>query len=266
MVSSFYSNNEKKQRKFVKENKMRELNQEEQQQVVDSQTSFELAKDIKAENLRKLATRVVNKLSTELIPPALPKSFNQNFTALQYTPLQLLTNIIKAGQLTNLFDEVKTLPDSILNKKQKLIRNDLNDNGFKSIMNENIAEAAPSGDEAIAQTVVETMGGYQNQEEVFDMMQKANKEFKRISQAGYSFALERERKKKGRKLLTEEEKAAKASQNKERKMMGKDDKDVKGALYPKKETPSQKFVKEIDEEEKKAATKISKAFKNYKRK
>lgn len=260
MVSSFYSNNEKKQRKFVKENKMRELNQEEQQQVVDSQTSFELAQDAKANNLSKLASRVVDKIGSEIIPKS------QNFTALQYTPLQLLTNIIKTGQLTNLFEEVKALPNSILNRKQRLIRNDLNDEGFKSIMNENIAEAAPSGDEAIAQTVVETMGGYQNQEEVFDMMQKANKEFKRISQSGYSFALGREREKRGRKLLTEEEKAARASQNKERKMMGKDDKDVKGALYSKKPTPSEEFLKEAFEEEKKAATKISKAFKNYKRK
>ena len=146
MVSSslFYSNNERKQRKYIKENKIRELNQEDQQQVVDSQTTFELAKDTKAENLSKLATRVVNKLGTSLIPP------NQNFTALQYTPLQLLTNIIKAGQLTNLFTEIKELPDDVLNNKQKLIRDNLNDPKFKSLMNENIAESAPLGNETIA--------------------------------------------------------------------------------------------------------------------
>lgn len=260
MVSSFYSNNETKQRKYIKENKIREINQEEQQQVVDDEISFKLGEDKKASKLSKLASRVVDKISSEIIPQ------KTDFTALQYTPLQLLTNIIKKGQLTNLFDEVKALPDSILNKKQKLIRNDLNDDGFKSIMNENIAEATPSGDDAIAKTVLETMGGYQNQEEVFDMMQKANKEFKRISQAGYSFTLGREREKKGRKLLTEEEKAARASQNKERKMMGKDDKDVKGSLYSKKQTPSKVALKEMEDEEKAAATKISKAFRSYKKK
>jgi hypothetical protein len=226
MVSSFYSNNEIKQRKFVKENKMRELNQEEQQQVVDSQTSFELAQDAKANNLSKLATRVVNKIGSEIIPKS------QNFSALQYTPLQLLTNIIKTGQLTNLFNEVKALPDSILNRKQKLIRNDLNDDGFKSIMNENIAESAPLGDEAVAKTVLETMGGFRNQEQVYNMFEKTPL----ISQRGYSAVLGRERENPGRKpklrqseelvkeaLKEEEEKAAppKTSSNTQKKQQKK---------------------------------------------
>jgi hypothetical protein len=228
MVSSFYSNNEKKQRKYIKENKIREINQEEQQQVVDDEISFKLGQDKKASNLSKLASRVVDKISSEIIPQ------KTDFTPQQYTPLQLLTNIIKTGQLTNLFNEVKALPDSILNKKQKFIRNDLNDDGFKSIMNENIAESAPLGNEAVAKTVLETMGGFRNQEQVYNMFEKTPL----ISQRGYSVALGREREKRGPKPQSEAEKIAKE--------VVKDI--VKGALKGRKLKPSEELLKEMEEE------------------
>jgi hypothetical protein len=236
MVSSFYSNNEKKLRKFVKENKIRELNQEEQQQVVDSQTTFELAKDVKAENLSKLASRVANKISSDLIPT----NFNQTFTPLQNTPLQLLTDVIKKGQLTNLFNEMKALPDSELSATQKFIRDRLNDPQFKSLMNENIAEAAPSGNEAIATSIVQTMSNSKNPKETYDIVMKA------ISERGYSPALGREREKRGPKPKSEAEKIAKE--------VVRDI--VKGALKERKLTPSEKALKEIEEEEKAAQPKV----------
>ena len=43
MVSSFYSSNEAKERKYVDENKIRMLNDEAQQRVVDEQIASELS-------------------------------------------------------------------------------------------------------------------------------------------------------------------------------------------------------------------------------
>ena len=200
MVSSFYSSNEQKEKAYVESQKKKEVNDYKQQEIVDDEIAKELGLQQEANNLSKLATRVVNKIGTELIP----KQYNQNFTKLQYTPMQLLTNSIQTGQLTSLFDKIKALPNSSLNKKQKLIRGDLSDSEFKSIMNDSIAESSSKGVDAIANTVVETMGGDDAAMKslVLDMIEKAMSDGeakpKRISEAGFSEKLGREKKKVGR--------------------------------------------------------------------
>jgi hypothetical protein len=201
MVSLFYSSNERKERKYVKENKIRELNEEAQQQVVDSQIRKELGLEEQATDLGKLASRVFNKIGTELVP----KSFNSKLQQLNFTPLQYLTNSIEKGQLTNLFDKLKALPNSSLNKKQRLIKQDLSNEEFKKIMNENIAESVPSGTDAIAKTVMEVISGSESDSDLLDMIQKASSDSKasakpkQISEAGFSKNLGREKKKPGRK-------------------------------------------------------------------
>lgn len=62
MVSSFYSSNESKQRKYIKENKIRELNQEAQQEIVDAQIDAELGLESKATKLSALSKRITDKL------------------------------------------------------------------------------------------------------------------------------------------------------------------------------------------------------------
>jgi len=193
MVSSFYSSNEQKQKKYIKSRRIEEFNEEKQQQVVDDSINKELGLETEASDLGKLATRVINKIGTEIIP----KSFNQNLTKFQYTPLQLLTNSIEKGTLTNLFDKIKALPNSSLNKKQRIMRDDLNKPEFKSIMNESIADSASSGTNAIIKTVIETMSGSESDTDVLDMVKKASTP--EISEFGYSTALGREKKKRGPK-------------------------------------------------------------------
>lgn len=64
MVSSFYSSNEAKERKYVDENKIRMLNDEAQQRVVDEQIASELGLEQSSTNLGNLASRIFKKLIT----------------------------------------------------------------------------------------------------------------------------------------------------------------------------------------------------------
>lgn len=172
-MSLFYSSNERKERKYVKENKIRELNDEAQQQIVDDEISKELGLDEKATNLGKLATRVINKLGTEILPK--PVGTDIKFTTEQFTPMELLTNSIKNGTLSDLFEKLKALPNKLLNKTQRIIRDDLSDTESKNMINELIADdvsKSKSADE-IRKTVLESLGGIGNEEIVLDMIRKA---------------------------------------------------------------------------------------------
>lgn len=171
-MSLFYSSNERKQRKYIKENKIRELNDEAQQQIVDDEISKELGLDEKATNLGKLATRVINKLGSEILPK--PIRTDIKFTTEQFTPMELLTNSIKDGTLTNLFEKLKILPNKLLNKTQRIIRDDLSNEDNKKIINELIAEdiANSRGPDEIKKTVLESLGGINNEDIVLDMIKK----------------------------------------------------------------------------------------------
>jgi len=76
MVSSFYSSNEAKERKYVDENKIRMLNDEAQQQVVDAQIDSELGLERQTSNLTKLANRVINKIGVSDIPKITKSKFS----------------------------------------------------------------------------------------------------------------------------------------------------------------------------------------------
>lgn len=167
MVSTFYSSNQQKQKDYIKNRYIQEQNDDEQQNRVDRSIIKNLNLEEQATELSKLATRVVNRLGSELIP------FNQGkLTSKQLTPMQYLTNSINNGQLTQLFEKIKKLPSSKLNKTQLLIRNDLNDTENKKMINFQIENALPNGADAIAKTVVESLGGIGNEDKVLDMIEK----------------------------------------------------------------------------------------------
>jgi hypothetical protein len=108
MVSSFYSSNEAKQRKYIKQNRLRELNQEAQQEIVDEQIDAELGLESKTTKLSNLAKRVVNQLGSELIP------LNQDETKNQLSAFDILTLAIKNQKLTELFQDIKKIPNNLL--------------------------------------------------------------------------------------------------------------------------------------------------------
>jgi hypothetical protein len=169
MVSSFYSSNQKKQKDYIKSRYLQEQNDTEQQDRVDYTNAIESNLDTKATNLSKLATRVVNKIGSEILP------YNQGkLTSNQYTPMQLLTNSINNGKLTQLFEKLKALPNSLLNKTQRLIRDDLNNSENKKQINYQIEDASANGPDAIANAVIQSMGGIGNENLILDMIDKTS--------------------------------------------------------------------------------------------
>lgn len=160
-MSLFYKSNEAKERKYVKENKIRELNDEAQQEIVDEQIDKELGLDRKATNIGLLSKRVTDKL----VNAKSGKTTSANDT---------LLNAINNGKLSELFNKLKALPDSLLSKTQRLIRDDLKNEETKKIVNELIAESIPNGPEAIKIAVLQSLGGVNNEDIVLDMISKIN--------------------------------------------------------------------------------------------
>lgn len=174
MVSSFYTSNQKKLKYFQDENKIREKNQSDQQDIVDSQAAKELGLEYRAEKLSKLAKRVFDKVGSDFT-----SSYQQGLlTSQKQTPFKLLTNAINNNGLTKLFDKLKALPPSSLNKTQRLIQQDLSNPEFKTLMNESISQAYANGPEAIATTVLNILGGEGNEKEVEKMIDMSSDEEK----------------------------------------------------------------------------------------
>jgi hypothetical protein len=156
-MSLFYKSNEAKERKYVKENKIRELNDEAQQQIVDEQIDKELGLDRKATNIGLLSKRVADKLVN-----AKPES-------------DILLLAINNGKLSELFDKIKLLPDSALTKNQQYIRDNLKVKQNKDTINLLIQEALPNGADAIKSVILEALGGVDNQSSLLDLISKADK-------------------------------------------------------------------------------------------
>jgi len=78
MVSLFYSSNEKKQRKYIKDRQLEEINQANQQEIVDNAIDKELGFEQKATKLSKLASRVIGKIVMKLLMIYLQLLLNLN--------------------------------------------------------------------------------------------------------------------------------------------------------------------------------------------
>lgn len=160
MVSLFYSSNEKKQRKYIKDRRIQEENQENQQQIVDDAIDKELGLDIAATKTGLLYKRVANKLTS--------------FTPMTSADDNTLINAINNGKLSELFDKIKLLSDSSLTKTQQNIRDNLKNPNTKQIINKLIQEAIPNGPEAIKNVILEAFGD-SNQESILKLITKADK-------------------------------------------------------------------------------------------
>jgi len=171
-MSLFYKSNQAKEKTYVKENKLRELNQEAQQEIVEYQISQDLGLDEQATNLGRLAKRVINRLGSEI----LPVGKDVKFTTEQITPMDLIKKSIEDGTLTQLFEKLKALPNNLLNKTQRIIRDDLSNPDTKRIINQLIEEDLSNnrGADAIRRTVLESLGGIGNEDIVLDMIKKTN--------------------------------------------------------------------------------------------
>jgi len=95
MVSLYYSSNQKKRQVYNAEDRLREVNQEQQQQILDDLFNKERGIEEQATNLGRLGQRVINKLMTA-DPPQIVKN-------------GILQDAIKKGYLSDLFKVIKTM-------------------------------------------------------------------------------------------------------------------------------------------------------------
>lgn len=172
MVSLFYSSNEKKQRKYIKDRQLEEINQANQQEIVDNALDKELGFEQKATKLSKLASRVIGKIGNEIVDDLSSTSFKSKLNQLNMSPLDLLKNSVENGTLSQLFDKIKVLPNSVLSRKQQIIRDDLNNPEIKALVNDELAAVASSGTDNIVNTVLEVLGGSGNNDDILDMVSK----------------------------------------------------------------------------------------------
>jgi hypothetical protein len=97
MKDLYYSSNQQKYKLFLEENRLREINQEEQQQVIDNELAQKYGLEQQATNIGNLTNRVINKLLTKDVPP-----LKQTFTP-------ILSDSINNGYLSDLFSFMKTI-------------------------------------------------------------------------------------------------------------------------------------------------------------
>ena len=98
MKDLYYSSNQKKYKLFLEENRLREINEEQQQQNIDNELAQKYGLEQEATNISSLTNRVINKLLTKDAPP-----LEQTFS----TPI--LTDSINNGYLSDLFSVMKTI-------------------------------------------------------------------------------------------------------------------------------------------------------------
>lgn len=129
-MSLFYKSNEAKERKYQKENRLREINDEAQQEIVDDQIAEELGLEKQATNLGKLAKRVVEKFNSSDIPKIV--KLDKKATA-----LQILENAVKRKKLSQVFNSLKALPPK--NQSEKAIQDKLYNPEVKAVINDLIS-------------------------------------------------------------------------------------------------------------------------------
>lgn len=156
MVSSFYSSNEKKQRDYIKDRKIKEENEFDQQERVDEALDKELGLERRATNIGLMSQRVAKKFSA-----ITPDLISEN----------ILINAINNNQLSDLFEKIKLLEDKNLTKQQQSIRDNLKIKENKNAINDLIEEALPNGVDAIKEVIL-SLGDRNN---ILDLIKKANK-------------------------------------------------------------------------------------------
>lgn len=173
-MSLFYDCNECKEKLYVKENKIRELNQEAQQQIVDEQIDTELGLENTSTNLGKFASRVLQKLNTSSIPEVSKPSDKD----IEKYNLAVLDNAVKSNQLTQLFKELKALPKNALNKTQTNIQAKMSSSDIQKRLNDMIATAVQQSEErTIPKLILDELITIIEQNDFNDMVKLASKKF-----------------------------------------------------------------------------------------
>lgn len=79
----------KKQRKYIKDRQLEEINQANQQEIVDNALDKELGFEQKATKLSKLASRVIGKIGNEIVDDLSSTSFKSKLNQLNMISIRL---------------------------------------------------------------------------------------------------------------------------------------------------------------------------------
>lgn len=159
MVSTFYSSNQQKQKDYLRQRRLQEDNDFNQQEIVDNSLEKELGLEERATKTALMSQRVANKLA----------SLNTEGKSKE------LLDAINSGTIDELFKKIQLLEDSSLNKNQQSIRDNLKIQRNKNILNEIINDSLASGPIAIETAIINALGGDDNINNVVDLIKKASK-------------------------------------------------------------------------------------------
>lgn len=164
--------NEERQRRYLKQRREQEINDDRQQDVIDEMNAERLGFDRTATQLSRLGKRVFTDLIENTTTPTekkvvdiLKNTFNTPAEIKKSNPT--LIDFIKTGTLSQLFDKIKQINPKTLSKKSKLVQTDLKNNTMlKDVLNENIMNIVndPEMDEedkpaTIEQAIIESVAG-----------------------------------------------------------------------------------------------------------
>jgi hypothetical protein len=162
-----FSSNQQKQRAFVKDRRIKEEVEYDQQEKLDAILDKEAGIDEYSSNLADLSKRVGRKLSTNT------QQFDTKYS-LEQNARKMLNDAINNNNLTELFNKMKKIKDNVLTSRQIIIRDDLSNSTNRDVINQLIQEALPGGVDAIKQTVLESLGGIGGEKDVLDMISKTS--------------------------------------------------------------------------------------------
>lgn len=164
--------NQERQRRYLKERREQEINDDRQQDVIDEMNAERLGFERSATQLSRLGKRVFTDLIENTTSPIEKKVVDILKNTLN-TPAEIkksnptLIDFIKAGTLSQLFEKIKQINPKKLSKKSKIIQTDLKNNTMlKDVLNENIINIVNDPEipdeekpKSIAQAVINNAAG-----------------------------------------------------------------------------------------------------------
>lgn len=165
-MSDFYTCFGTKQKKYLKERRGQELNDEKQQEVVDKQLAEQFGLEEQATAFTRLAKRVVSQIGESPVPDILKSSVNAPTISIK----DKLGSLIESGTLSTWFDKISKITDTKgLSKAAKVVLGDIKNPETRSQITEAFNDKATEiinrlGDidesvKAVEQAFIDTVAG-----------------------------------------------------------------------------------------------------------
>lgn len=141
MVSSFYSSNQEKLKKYVADRRVEEHNGDIQQAKVYQAIAEQQGDLEQADRLAKLGMTVLGKVAATEVP-----IINKQGGVSKMTVKEHILSMIEAGTLSNWWEAIKRIPPAKLSKKARIVQDDIKHNELlKQSLNELVSKIALSG-------------------------------------------------------------------------------------------------------------------------